>query len=146
MMTTYVKKLLGATLAGLLLTALSCIAREIESSNTYLIDNRASHELFYDQYDGENTTTIAIPRAQITAIDDFLDLGKNPLAADVFFSWRFRADNEDIFLTRDSAGVEIRALQLNTTATLDWQVETVRKSRSGNTYEHTLVVTDELIE
>lgn len=131
-------------LSGVLLM-MSCIVREVESLNLYKIDNQSSFELFYEPVDNINTTSLKISLSEIREIGNEITLGNEPITADEFFFWRSSDSNADIFLTRDSAGIQIPALQLNTTGILDWELATINRRRSGNTYEHTLIVTDELI-
>jgi hypothetical protein len=126
----------------------ACIVNEPSSGNDYIIDNQSSYELFYYQYRGENITTINITPASRIVIDDGIVFGKAAQPADDFF-YIEALDNRngaDIFLLRDSSGIELQALQLNTRDVLNWEVELINEGRYSNSYEQTLIVTDELID
>lgn len=110
---------------------------EAEFANFYLIVNESSFELFYSVDNARS-----IPVNSVVEIDYFLSQEESmPIPADDFFAGKSGTLRNDIFLYRDSAGIPIPALQLNTNDRLDWQLRSVNEVN----HEHFLTVTDDLI-
>lgn len=127
-----------ATLA-LIFTLISCTSDPVTSYNVFIIDNQSSIDLFYETGSGLDERTIEIPRLNLTEIDDTEFDGDRAMliSAEEFFT----QTEDDIYLLKEVNGNLIEALQLNTTGLLNWETKMV----NAFTYNHILVVTDELL-
>ena len=113
----------------------SCIAREDESLNVYFLNNQSSHDLIYSI----PGTEVPIEKGATKEISSTVALGGLYLP-----SWQFNGEGNNIsghFLFRESMGVNIEALMLDTIPDILWEDEEVRRE-----IHVTLVVTDELIK
>lgn len=117
----------------------SCTPDPVTSYNVFIIDNQSSIDLFYETGSGLDERTIEIPRLNLTEIDDTEFDGDRAMliSAEEFFT----QTEDDIYLLKEVNGNLIEALQLNTTGLLNWETEMV----NAFTYNHILVVTDELL-
>lgn len=123
----------------LVLNITSCISDPVTSYNVFIVDNQSSIDLFYKTGSGIDARTIEIPRLSLTEIDQTEFDGDRAMliAAEVFFT----QTEDGIYLLKEVDGSLMEALQLNTTGLLNWETVMV----NDFTYNHTLVVTDELL-
>ena len=117
----------------------SCSSEPVSSFNHFIIDNQSSTALLYNTDSGLDERTIEIPRFSLTEIEVAAFDGDEAvlIQAEDFFN---QTEN-DIFLFREAGGNIIEALQLNTAGVLVWEIEMA----SDNTYNHILLVTDEIL-
>ena len=102
----------------------------------FVINNQSDFTLYYERGTGLDFEIVQIDTNDIAEIDEAgTDFG-GFITAEDFFSV-----DEDIFLYRDSVGIRIEALRLNSNDTLDWELTVLNE----NSHEYTLVVTNELI-
>lgn len=117
----------------------SCTSDPVTSYNIFIIDNQSAIDLFYKTGSGLDERTIEIPRLKLTEIDDTEFDGDRVMliSAEDFFT----RTEDDIYLLKKIDGNLIELLQLNTTGVLIWETQMV----DDFTYNHILVVTDELL-
>jgi len=128
-----------------MMTFSSCMIKETETGSYYLIDNQSSFELKYKPQSSGVINEIRVLSGETSEIDETVELGTDGRAPDEFFEIKAIDINEDVYLYRDSSGIEIKALQLNTIGILNW-VETLKgRNGDGNLFNYTLSVTDEMI-
>ena len=117
----------------------SCTSDPVTSYNVFIIDNQLSIDLFYKTGSGLDERTIEVSRLNLTEIDDTeFDGDRLMLISGEEF---FTRTEDDIYLLKEVSGNLIEALQLNTTGVLNWETQMV----DDFTYNHILVVTDELL-
>lgn len=135
----YIKKNFNLLVLLFALCLGSCTYDPVTSFNRFIIDNQSSTELFYNTGSGLDERTIEIPRFNLTEIEVTAFDGDRVMLiqAEEFFT---QTEN-DIYLLRETDGVIIEALQLNTVGVLNWEIERV----SDDTYNHILQVTDEML-
>jgi hypothetical protein len=123
----------------LALNIISCTSDPVSSSNRFFIDNQSTTDLFYITGFGLDERTIEIPPFNTIEIEEAAYDGDRALliTADEFFP----QTEDDIFLLKEEDGNLVEALQLNIPGVLNWQTEMV----NDFTYNHTLVVTDEML-
>jgi hypothetical protein len=129
-----------ATLAFIFALILSsCTSDPVTSYNLFIIDNQSSTDLFYKTGSGLDERTIEIPRFNLTEIDDTEFDGDRVMliSAEEFFT----RTEDDIYLLKEVDENLVEVLQLNTTGVLFWETEMV----DDFTYNHILIVTDELL-
>lgn len=117
----------------------SCSSDPVTSFNRFIINNQSATELFYNTGSGLDERTIEIPRFILTEIEVAAFDGDRTMLiqAEEFFT----QTEEDIYLLRETDDNIIEALQLNTVGALNWEIEMV----SDDTYNHILLVTDEML-
>lgn len=117
----------------------SCTSDPVTSYNSFIIDNQSSIDLFYKTGSGLDERTIEISRLNLTEIDNTEFDGDRVMliSAEDFFT----RTEDDIYLLKEVDGNLIEALQLNTSGVLNWETQMV----DDFTYNHILVVTDELL-
>lgn len=117
----------------------SCTSDPVTSYNIFIIDNQSSIDLFYKTGSGLDERTIEISRLNLTEIDNTEFDGDRVMliSAEDFFT----RTEDDIYLLKEVDGNLIEALQLNTSGVLNWETQMV----DDFTYNHILVVTDELL-
>ena len=109
-----------------------------------MIHNESSEVLFYKPADDVAELTIS-PEEEVT-LDEFLSYGKSGFEPDLYFDGRSVSDSSDITLTKDSMGVKVVALLLNSKDVLDWEKEVLSESRNNATVQYILNVTDDMIK
>lgn len=136
------KTMVTKLIAFVFLISASCSTSseiDIESVNYYTIDNQSDFELFYNTGSGLDERTINIaPSSKVLIEEGRFYASKDPIDANDFF----REDpGQEKFLLRRENGNEIKAFQIGNSPDLNWMVESL-----GNyTYNHTLIVSDQMI-
>lgn len=133
------KKIQFTLALTLALIIFSCSSDPVTSYNVFIIDNQSSIDLFYQRGSGLDERTIEIPRLKLTEIDDTEFDGDRVMltSAEEFFTTK----GDNTYLLKEVNGDLIEALELNTTGLLNWKTEMINEF----TYNHTLVVTDQLL-
>ena len=131
-----------------ILTFSQCIVNETESVSFYSVDNQSSVVLYYNiQLTSlSSIEEIEINRGETVEVGKTGELGSQGRAADEFFAGRSNDLSRDIFLFRDSSGVKIVALQLNTEGILNWTQTLTGPNGNGSLFDFTLSVTDDMIK
>ena len=117
----------------------SCTSDPITSYNRFNIDNQSSINLYYNTGSGLDERIIEIPRFNTIEIEEAAFDGDRLIliAAEEFFT----QTEEEIYLWKETNGGFIEVLQLKTSEFFNWETEKV----NGFTFNHTLQVTDELL-
>lgn len=132
------KKLQFILTFAIALNISSCSSDPITSYNQFIIDNQSSTNLFYKTGSGLDERIVEIPSLRQTEIDKIeFDGDIILISAEEFFA----QNEDDIYLLKEVNQILIEALQLNSTGILNWETEMT----NDFTYNHILVVTDELL-
>lgn len=134
-----IKKAYAALVLIISLIVTSCTSDPLTSFNRFLIDNQSTINLIYITGSGLDERTIEIPQSNLIEIEVAEYDGDKAIliSADEFFS----QIEDDIYLLKEVNENLIEVLQLNTTGVLNWETEMV----NDFTYNHILVVTDEIL-
>lgn len=121
-----------------------CVVVEKTSRVTYFIDNQSSIKLNYEvEIDGVLTDLDILPGERKGIYTDLI-LGGSPWSPnEQYDSWAEYIGN-DIFLYRDSSGIKLEALQLNSEEDLNW-IRTISDDRK-DAFDFDLIVRDDMIE
>ena len=120
----------------------SCETEEIPTTyNVYNIDNQSSYELIFNR----SSQKITIDTTTSREIFSTEQVVQAPITPDEGLIG-YVDDEEKIYLYRESAGVEIKALNIYLNTDLTWTEEYHEAVDGDHIYHHTLIVTDDMLE
>lgn len=134
------------TLAITVTCIFSCkeIVVEFGSPNDYYIENSTTEELYY--YTFGDSAEVVIPVNETVLIEETDPYGKISFTGDEFFNELSEQFAGDVFLYIEENGEKEAALKLNENEELPWEEEILEETENTISVNHTLTVTDEMIE